>query len=480
LEFGASLGFEIWDLKFMFNLIKATLISVSAFVTSLLPQPAYIEGVVGQPLAFNPLTNSTNEIDETIESLIFGSLPELSESFEISEDGKEYVFHLKPDLKFHDGRPLTTEDVAYTLQQLEEFRTIGLETIDKSTIKFILEEPFAPLLEFLDVGIVPQSFPKEYSGLTPVGSGPYRIIEVKKGERVYEVGLGAVDPVYQIKRLTFKFYPTHRDLVAAIKLGDVLACGGPKILNWSTFNYFEQPLVGRYYGLFFNLNGPEILKDREFRRNLARGLDKNILVEQALGGEGVVVASPIENSFGESEDVSVYEYQEVPSVTYNNKLTLTVPATMAHLKAADIIKEYWSFLGVALDIRPVPPAEILERVIKPKDFEILLFGQEVGRDPDRYSSWHSTQQEYPGLNFTGYSQMRVDKALEEGRKVLDEEARWEHYANFQRILTADVPVIWLYQPLYTFGVSKKISGVSIDNLFHPKDRFDNLRDWYFE
>ncbi len=464
----------------MLNILRTALISITTFINTLLPQPAYIEGVVGQPVAFNPLVNSANEIDETIESLIFSSLPELSESYEISDDGKEYVFHLKPDLSFHDGQPLTADDVIYTLAQLEEFQTIGLGTPDKSTVRVTLDEPFAPLLELLDVGIVPKSFPKNYAGLTPVGSGPFRVISVKKGNRISEIELLTTDPEYQIKRISFKFYQTHQQLVEAVKLGDVLAYGGPKTLDWPSFNYFQAPLSGRYYGLFFNLSGTEILKDRDFRRNLARALDKDVLIEQALGGEGVVVDSPIENSFGESEDISTYDYQEVPSVTYNNKLTLTVPATMAHLKAADVIKEYWSFLGVALDIRPVPPAEIVEKVIIPKDFEILLFGQEVGEDPDRYVYWHSTQQDYPGLNFTGYSQVRVDKALEEGRKVLDPEVRKEHYANFQRILTADVPVIWLYQPLYTFGASKKISGVSLDSLFHPKDRFDSLRDWRFE
>ena len=464
----------------MLNVIRTVLVSLTTFISTLLPQPAYIEGVVGQPMAFNPLIKSTNEIDETIESLIFSSLPELSESYEISDDGKEYTFRLKPDLKFHDGQPLTADDVASTLLQLEEFNALTLVTPDKSTIQFNLEEPFAPFLDLLEVGIVPKDFPNDYSGLTPNGSGPYRIVKVDRGNRVYEVELLTTDPEYQIKRISFKFYQTHRQLVEAVKLGDVLAHGGLKTLDWPSFDYFQAPLSGRYYGLFFNLDGPEILKDRDFRRNLALALDKEVLIEQALGSDGVAIESPIENSWAESEEVSRYEYQEVPSVTYNNKLTLTVPATMAHLKAADVIKEYWSFSGVAIDVRPVPPAEIVEKVIKPKDFEILLFGQEAGGDPDRYVYWHSTQQDYPGLNFTGYSQVRVDKALEEGRKVLDQEVRKTHYANFQRILTADVPVIWLYQPLYTFGVSKKISGVSVESLFHPKDRFDSLKEWRFE
>jgi len=464
----------------MLDLLKTTLLSITTFINTLLPQPAYIEGVVGQPAAFNPLLKSASEVDETIEELIFSSLPELSESHEISEDGKEYTFHLKPDLKFHNGQPLTTDDVDYTLQQLPEFKDVRMEKVDDRTIKFFLDEPLAPFWELLQVGIASRDFPPDYAGLAPVGSGPYRVVGLKKGERVNEIELLTTEPEYQIKRLVFKFYSTHQELKEAIKLGDVLVYGGPKILDWPSFNYFERPLVGRYYGLFFNQNGPEILKDREFRRNLARALNKKVLLEQALGGEGVIIDSPIENAAGASEDISVYDYREVPAVTYNNKLTLTVPATMVYLKAADIVKEYWSFLGVALDVRPVPPADILSKVIAPKDFEILLFGQEVGRDPDRYVYWHSTQQEFPGLNFTGYSQVRVDKALEEGRQTMDEGKRREYYADFQRVLTADAPVVWLYQPLYTFGVSKKISATLPETLFQPKDRFENIKDWYFE
>jgi len=375
---------------------------------------------------------------------------------------------------------LTTDDVDYTLKSLPEFQNVEIEKVDTGTIKFLLQEPFAPFLELLEVGIAPQGFPKSYTGLMPVGSGPYRIVSVKKSDRVYEIELLTNVPDYQIKRLCFKFYQTHQQLENAIKLGDVLAYGGTNDLNWPSFNYFKQPLAGRYYALFFNLSGPEILKDREFRRNLARALDKKVLVEQALGGAGVVIDSPIENASGASDDISVYEYQEVPAVTYNNKLTLTVPASLEHLKAADIIKEYWSYSGVAIDIRPVPPAEMVEKVIRPKDFEILLYGLEAGHDPDRYAYWHSTQVDYPGLNFSGYSQMRVDKALEEGRRSLDEKVRLEHYANFQRILTADVPAIWLYQPLYTFGVSKKISATLPETLFQPKDRFEKLKEWRFE
>lgn len=465
----------------MINLLRTALVSITTIISTLLPQPTYVEGVVGQPIEFNPLVRSTNEIDETIESLIFANLvDDLSESYEISEDNKVYTFHLKRGIKFHNGREITADDIIYTLSQVGEFKSLAFNMVDTTTIRVGLEEPFAPLLELLKIGIIPKDTDPSSLKLSPIGSGDFKIAAVKKTNTIEEIVLEAVRGDYQIRRLVFKFFPTHKELAEAIKLGEVLAYGGPKILDWSNLNTYQHPIRGRYYGLFFNLNGPEILSDREFRRTLAKALNKKIIVEQALDGQGVVISSPIEDSWASSDDISVYEFDENLDVQYNNQLTLTVPATLQHLKAADVIKEAWSRVGVAIDIRPVPPRDMVEKVIKPKDFEILLFGQEVGRDPDRYPQWHSTQQDLPGLNFTSYEQMRVDKALEEGRKTLNQEERKQHYANFQRVLTADVPVIWLYQPLYTFAVSKKITGINLDSFFYPQDRFLSFEDWRFE
>lgn len=465
----------------MLDIIKTALVAVTTIINTLLPQPTYVEGMVGQPMEFNPLVNSGNEIDETIESLIFADLvDDLSESIEISEDGKEYTFHLKSGLKFHNGQEITADDVLYTLEQATSLTSLVRIKVDNSTIQIGLEKPFAPLLELLKIGIIPKDTDLSSLKLAPIGSGDFKIAAIKKAGTVGEITLEAVRGDYQIRKLVFKFFPTHRELTEAIKLGDVNGYGGLKILDWPNLTAYQQPLRGRYYGLFFNLNGPEILKDREFRRALAKALNKEVVVEQALDGQGAVINSPIEDSWASSDDISIYEFDEEPDVQYNNQLTLTVPATLPHLKAADIIKEYWSRVGVVIDIRPVPPQDMVEKIIKPKDFEVLLFGQEVGRDPDRYPHWHSTQQDLPGLNFTSYEQMRVDKALEEGRKTLNPEERKQHYANFQRVLTADAPVIYLYQPLYTFAVSKKISGINLDSFFYPQDRFLSLKDWKFE
>lgn len=462
----------------MLDILKTALISITAFISTFLPQPTYVEGVVGQPVEFNPLVKSQNEIDEAIESLVFANLvDDLAEAIDISEDGKEYIFHLKSDLTFHNGQRITAQDVRYTINQIKELQSLTLNVVDATTIRIELEKPFAPLLENLTVGIIPEGTSEEYLKLQPNGSGDYKVTEIKRGALVEEITLENFRGDYSIKKLVFRFFPTHKELEAAVKLGDINAYAGPQITDWPNLHYYQAPLKGSYYGLFFNLGGQEILRDREFRKNLSRALNKQVIIEQALNNQAVAIDGPLANSWAESEDISVYEYNSDLDVKYNANLKLTVPATTAHLKTADIIKEMWSKLGVAVEIEPVPPQEIIDKVIKPKNFDILLYGQKTTADPDRYVYWHSTQENYPGLNFTSYEQMRVNKSLEEGRKTANREERKTHYANFQRILTADAPAIYLYQPVYTFAVSKKISGIDLEGLFAPHNRFLSLPNW---
>ncbi|GAG03532.1 unnamed protein product, partial [marine sediment metagenome] len=119
----------------------------------------------------------------------------------------------------------------------------------------------------------------------------------------------------------------------------------------------------------------------------------------------------------------------------------------------------------------------IEELVGSKDFEAVLLGQEVDRDPDRYSLWHSTQKNYPGLNITSYVDPRADRALEEGRKVTDRGKRKTHYLHFQQLFLEDNPAIFLYHPNLNYFVSRKFSGIDLSPVFIPADRFWNIREW---
>ena len=118
--------------------------------------------------------------------------------------------------------------------------------------------------------------------------------------------------------------------------------------------------------------------------------------------------------------------------------------------------------------------------IKNRDFEILLYGESVGGDPDVYAFWHSSQIGAKGLNLAGYSNPEVDKLLTDARETTVLADRIAKYKKFQEDITADVPVIFLYSPTYTYVQSNKIQGFSGTTIIEPADRFDSIANWYLK
>ena len=159
-------------------------------------------------------------------------------------------------------------------------------------------------------------------------------------------------------------------------------------------------------------------------------------------------------------------------------VTLTTVNQPENTKAAELIKQAWEKIGVKVDLQIVEGSRISREIIKPRNYQILLFGIIVGSNPDPYPFWHSSQVQDPGLNLSQLANREVDRLLENARKTLDQEEQRENYQRFQDILTSEIPAIFLYNPTYTYVVDKKIKGISVDRIITPADRFNNLEDWY--
>ncbi len=130
-----------------------------------------------------------------------------------------------------------------------------------------------------------------------------------------------------------------------------------------------------------------------------------------------------------------------------------------------------------VEVKKEDPETFVNDVINARNFEILFFGQEVGRDPDRYVQWHSAQKDPPNLNISGFNQIRADRALEEGRNELDNEKRVVHYNEFQKVVDEQVPVIFLYHPYVHHYVSKYVTGIGQKYTFTYGDRFLDFANW---
>jgi peptide/nickel transport system substrate-binding protein len=155
-----------------------------------------------------------------------------------------------------------------------------------------------------------------------------------------------------------------------------------------------------------------------------------------------------------------------------------VPKIKAQRDLAEQIKAIWEDkLDIKVEVNEIDPSEFAEKVINSRDFEVALYGQEIGRDPDRYVNWHSTQKDAPGLNISGFEQVRADRALEEGRNEIDNEKRIVHYNEFQKVIEDQVPAIFLYHPFVKYYVTKYFEGIGEKYTFTPTDRFLDFNNW---
>jgi len=148
------------------------------------------------------------------------------------------------------------------------------------------------------------------------------------------------------------------------------------------------------------------------------------------------------------------------------------------LKVADLLKNQWQKLGIGLEIKSYPVSQIEKEIIRPRNYEILLFGESLGIIPDPFPFWHSSQKKDPGLNLTGYENKTVDKLLEEARINLDPKERCQKLQEFQEILIKDSPCIFLFSPDYLYFVSNQIKGIESRIIVNPSKRFLGIENWY--
>jgi peptide/nickel transport system substrate-binding protein len=242
-------------------------------------------------------------------------------------------------------------------------------------------------------------------------------------------------------------------------------------------------------------------------------LNKEEIVERALNGNGTVIDSPIlPGELGFDTALDKIEQDAVAAIALIDKtdytavspdgfrakkikktengetfedleeLTLTL-ATInqpSFVRAAEAITEQAKAVGIKIQVETVEPSLFYEEIIKPRAYQLLLTATQYGRDADPYPFWHSSQTKDPGLNLSLYTNSKVDGLLEKARVTNNTEERAAAYQEFQKLIIADLPAIFLYQPTYTYAVSSKIKNISLQKIQKPADRFQNITDWYIK
>jgi len=160
------------------------------------------------------------------------------------------------------------------------------------------------------------------------------------------------------------------------------------------------------------------------------------------------------------------------------KIVLTVPDQDFLVDTANILKEQWKKAGIETDINKVQPLQMGQDIIKPRNYEALLFGEVLGSIPDPFPFWHSTQKRDPGLNLSLYESKNADALLKNAREMQDSPERNKKYEDFQNIVIQDMAAVFLYSPDYVYYVSKNIQGFEVKTITDPSQRFSGIENWY--
>lgn len=464
---------------------------------------------------------------------------DLVDSYTVSPDQKTYTFKLKSGVKWQNGEDLTADDVIFTIETIQDpafhsplrSQLIGVEAakIDDLTFTLTLPESFAPFAESLTFGIMPKTAWEEISAssvsladlnLKPIGSGPYEfssLIKDKSGS-IRSYTLEANKLYYRqkpfIEKIVFKFFGAQEEIVGAINTGQIdgasyLNSEDIKSINAKNSYSFNHLHIPQNTALFFNLrNKEDAIADKKVREALALAINKPELINEVFGENAEAINSPINPaSFGFSENTTNYAYNiaeakrligeagwkmvasSTPDGTNTGylakdgktlELKITVPDSMENIKVAEGVSAAWQELGAKVSLDIIGKNDVQSLIIRPKAFSIMLYGWLVGVDPDPYQMWHSSQIGEKGMNLSGYKNSQVDKLLEDGRLNSNTEVRKASYTEFQKLLTADLPAIFLYTPHYLYALNKEIKGFDINIITSPEDRLSGITGWFIK
>lgn len=465
-------------------LISILSLSIGLLLLRYVPEVTFVEGIVGQPTNLNPAIGPKSEIDAAIEALLFRSLfkydvsgrlvNDLAEGYEVRDKNRVYEIKIKEKVFWHDERPIVAEDVKFTFGQDPAFTEVTIEVVEEKVIRFKLKKPLGAFLSLLTKSIAPSHLTGVSPPFAVVGNGNFEVQRVRKNGTVTEITLQNLGDG-KIRNLTFKFFQTQEALEEAAKRGEVDALVSDSF-NHPSFTKYTAPLYERYFAIFFNLeSNNKLVRSAAFRKAAARKTPVSVLIDEILGGEGTPVWGPLSGTWAEAK-LSFPKFSATLKGGFKGKVTLTVPEIGRLPEVAATITQIWRELGVEIVVALISPA-VIEETISSKNFEAIILGQEVSRDPDRYGLWHSTQRDYPGLNITSYADPRADRALEEGRGAIEGAERKRHYLNFQQVFLEDNPAIFLYHPNFSYFVSRGFSGIDLSSIFASSDRFWNVQDW---
>ncbi len=529
-------------------LVGILLLSQGPVITPIVPQAAsggvYTEGLVGAMGRLNPLLDWNNSADRDVDRLIYSGVmrfdarglpePDLAESWGTTADGTVYNFSLRPNAVWHDGTPVTSDDIIFSIELMKSpasfypqdvkdlWSKVEIIRLSDQTLQFKIPEPYAPFLDYMTFGVLPkhllEGVPLDQIlnadfNLKPIGSGPFKFdhLLIDNGQIVGVVLVRNEQYHLQkpyIEQVIFKYYSTSADALDAFQAGDVAGISRatddvlPQALAEPNLSIYTSRLPQMGFVLF-NLNNPEVafLQEAKLRRALMLGLNRQRLIDAFMQGQAIPLDGPIlPGSWAHYDGVEKIPYDADVAIALLKELgyslsadggavrvkdgkplafSLVHPDDDVHTKMAQSIQENWAVIGVQVTLLPVPYASLQADYLGKRSYQAALVELSLPRtpDPDPYPFWHQAEAT-GGQNYSQWDNRSASEYLEQARVTADFGLRARLYRNFQVIFARELPSLPLYAPVYSYGVNNTVQAVQMPPLYDASDRFLLISQWY--
>lgn len=417
----------------------------------------YRQALVGQPEFLNPIL-AQNSNDKVACSLIYDGLismdnknqakPLLADSWEVSVDQKEYLFHLKTTPAWPDGRPFVATDVVYTYAMIKDqnqkspyyfdFKDVEITEVDQNTVKFKLINPYGPFISNLNIGIIPNGSFLADLNAKPIGLGRYRFTKSNfKGSRISKVLLERSPNYYNgpafIKRIELIYTENWRQAEDLFNQEEVDAL--PKEFKRVDSQKFSFDTSAKMM-LIFNLR-KEPFSNLDLRRQI---------VNNQVSSE-------------------------------NRTFEIIVSDNPELVTVADRYKEKLAPLNYQVKITALKENDYKER-IKQRNFEATVIGIDFGHTTDPYSMWHSSQDQ--ALNIAGYKNPKTDYIIEGARVIADQATREAKFAEVDKALTDEAVRLVLESKKFSLSVDDDIKNISLEGASTGYEYLNNIGSWYIK
>jgi len=503
------------------------------------PGGIYREGILGRFTNANPLF-ATSDADAAVSHLIFAGLltedpngklvGDLASDYSADPHGTTYTVHLRPHLTWQDGRPLTSADVLFTYQMIENpdaqspflagWQGIEVTAPDSRTVIFKLPSVLAAFPYNLTNGIVPKHLLEhipatdlrsaDFNTTHPVGAGPFawQAVEATGNDptRAQEqVELTAFPDFHggqpKLQKFVVRVFASEKELMTAFKTNQLTALQMPNDADPQDAIHkgaIAHSMLLRAANMVFFKTSEGVLADAHVRQALvlssnapalirSLGYPTHAVVEPLLTGQLAYDGSLAQSKFDLKaaqkllDDDGWHLGKNGIRLKDNKPLAfnLTVTRNGENRYVAETLRKQWQAAGVKVSLQ-FQDAGDFQTSLSHHEYQAILDGISIGVDPDVFVYWDSSQADVRSanrLNFSEWKNQTADAALEAGRTRLDPRLRIIKYKPFLQAWHDDSPALGLYQPRMLYLTNGPVNGLTNQPISAPVDHFMNVQDW---